>query len=93
MSDTKTAKVRPILCKVVSDKMNKARVASFERVFEDPICKKYVKRKSRLMFHDEKNETKINDKVLVVPSKPLSAKKRFTLLKIVESATNVFVEV
>jgi small subunit ribosomal protein S17 len=66
--------------------MNKSRVATIEHLVKHPIYKKYIRRTSKLMFHDEKNETRMGDKVLVKQSKPLSARKRFTLLEVVEKA-------
>ena len=73
---------RTIACVVVSDKMNKSRVGVAERVVKHRIGK-YLRRRTRLMFHDEKNETKIGDQVLIVSTRPLSKSKRFTLEKIV----------
>ena len=89
LSTASKTKVRPILCTVTSDKMNRSRVAFYTRVIKHPHVKKYIKRRSKLMFHDENNQTKNNDQVLVVPSRPLSARKRFTLLKIIKSGVDL----
>ena len=85
MSET-TKKSKPIVCVVVSDKMNKSRVGVTERLIKHPTYKKYLRRNSKIMFHDEKNETKVNDRVQIVPSRPLSTRKKFTLVNIIESA-------
>ena len=79
-------KAKPIFCVVTSDKMTQSRVAVVERLIKHPEYKKYIRRTTKVMFHDEGNESKIGDKVLVEPSRPYSARKRFKLLKIVERA-------
>lgn len=85
MSDTQK-KARPIFGVVTSDKMAQSRVAVVERLIKHSEYKKYVRQTTKLMFHDEANESKVGDKVLVEPSRPYSARKRFKLLKIVEKA-------
>lgn len=79
-------KSRPILCTVSSAKMDKSRVATVDRKVKDIRYKRYIKRQTRLMFHDPKNETKEGDVVLITPSKPRSARKKFDLLKIVKQS-------
>jgi small subunit ribosomal protein S17 len=79
-------KSKPIKCVVVSDKMDKSRVGVFERMVQHPQFKKHMRRKTRIMFHDENNDAKLNDTVLIAPSRPRSAKKRFNLLEIIERA-------
>jgi small subunit ribosomal protein S17 len=79
-------KIRPIRCVVVSDKMLKSRVAEVVRLVKDAHVEKYIKRTTRIMFHDEKNESKIGDTVLIKSCRPLSAKKRFELASIVVRA-------
>ena len=51
-----------------------------------PIYKKQYTVSTKLMAHDEKNECNVGDKVVIVETRPLSARKRFTLEKIVERA-------
>ena len=91
MNDTNDS-VKTILCTVCSDKMNKSRVAFYERLVQDDRFKKYIKRKTKIMFHDENNESKLNDKVLVKFSRPRSANKHFELVKIVEANKNISVD-
>ncbi len=76
-------KVRPIRCVVVSDKMAKSRVGVVERLVKNEHVEKYIKRSTRIMFHDEKNDSKMGDTVLIKPCRPLSAKKRFELATVV----------
>jgi small subunit ribosomal protein S17 len=80
---TISGKSNEIRCVVVSDKMNKSRVAQVERIVKHATYGKYIRRRSKLMFHDEGNISKIGDHVLVVQSRRLSASKRFTLVRIV----------
>ena len=84
MSDqeTKDKTVRNIRCVVVSDKMDKTRVAKLERKVKHPVVRKYMKKTTKYFFHDEKNESKIGDEVLITQGRPLSKRKTFTLHKI-----------
>ncbi len=70
---------------VVSDRMNKSRVGEIVRTIKHPIFEKYIKRTSRIMFHDEQNETKTGDEVLIAECAPLSARKNFKLVSVVKS--------
>lgn len=82
-------KSKPMQGVVTSDKMDKSRVLTVERLVKHARYGKYEKRRTKLMFHDEKNETKIGDSVLVIPSRPHSSRKRFDLLKIVKKAGEI----
>jgi len=72
--------------KVVSNKMQKSIVVSIERLVPHPIYKKYSKRTTRLVAHDEKNEAGIGDIVKIMETRPLSKSKRWRLVEIVEKA-------
>ncbi|TLU56987.1 MAG: 30S ribosomal protein S17 [Chlorobium sp.] len=72
--------------KVVSDKMDKACVVAVERSVQHPVYKKYFKKTTRLMAHDEKNEAGIGDLVKVVECRPLSKRKSCRLVEIIEKA-------
>ena len=74
------------LGKVVSDKMDKACVVAVERRVQHPVYKKYFKKTTRLMAHDEKNEAGIGDLVKVVECRPLSKRKSCRLVEIIEKA-------
>ena len=71
---------------VVSDSMDKTRVVSVARRILHPRYKKYISRRKRFKAHDERNESHVGDKVLIVESRPLSADKRWRIRKIVERA-------
>ena len=76
-------KAKPLFCVVVSDSMNKSRVGRVDRIEKHRRYFKHLRRSTKVMFHDENNETKVGDQVLVTSSRPLSARKKFSLLKIV----------
>ena len=71
---------------VVSDKMDKTITVSIVRKVPHPIYKKYFKKTTKLMAHDEKGECRVGDKVKIMETRPLSAKKRWRLVEIVDKA-------
>lgn len=71
---------------VISNKMDKTITVAIERRVPHSIYKKYFKKTTKLMAHDEKRECSIGDKVKIMESRPLSAKKRWRLVEIVEKA-------
>jgi small subunit ribosomal protein S17 len=71
---------------VVSNKMDKTITVAIERRVPHPIYKKYFKKTSKLMAHDEKKECSIGDKVRIMETRPLSKNKRWRLVQIVEKA-------
>jgi small subunit ribosomal protein S17 len=74
------------LGKVVSDSMDKGIVIVVERRVQHPVYKKYFKKTTRLMAHDEKNEASVGDLVRVTECRPLSKSKSCRLVEIVEKA-------
>ena len=74
--------IKEVRCFVTSDKMNKSRVAMVERIVKHPTYGKYIRRRTKLMFHDELNQTKLGDEVMISQTRRLSAKKKFTLVRI-----------
>jgi small subunit ribosomal protein S17 len=72
--------------KVVSNKMNKSIVVTVERRVPHPLYKKYFKRTTRLMAHDEQNQATVGDTVKIMETRPLSKQKRWRLVEIVEKA-------
>ncbi|MGA9117493.1 MAG: 30S ribosomal protein S17 [Bacteroidota bacterium] len=72
--------------RVVSDKMQKSIVVSIERHVPHPVYKKYYRRTSKLMAHDEKGEARVGDIVKVMETRPLSSRKRWRLVEVVERA-------
>lgn len=72
--------------KVVSNKADKTIIVSVERQVAHPIYKKYFKRATKFMAHDELNECTVGDTVRIMESRPLSAHKRWVLKEVVEKA-------
>jgi small subunit ribosomal protein S17 len=71
---------------VFSDKMNKSRVITVERNIKHSLYKKYVKKSSKFMAHDENNDSHAGDLVRIMETRPLSAKKRWRVIEILERA-------
>ena len=74
---------------VTSDKMMKTVVVTVSRKVKDPLYGKYVTRKSKFKAHDEKNEAKVGDKVLIYETKPISKDKKWKVGKILTKAVEV----
>lgn len=72
--------------KVVSNRMAKSIVVAIERRVPHPLYKKYFRRTTRLMAHDEKREAGIGDMVKIMETRPLSKLKRWRLVEIVQKA-------
>ena len=72
--------------KVISNKMQRSIVVAIERRIQHPIYKKYFKRTTTLMAHDEKQEAGIGDLVKIMETRPLSKNKRWRLVEILEKA-------
>jgi small subunit ribosomal protein S17 len=67
---------------VISDKMNKTRVVLVERRVRHPVYGKEIKKHNKFYVHDEKNESKVGDKVRITETRPLSSTKRWRLVAI-----------
>ncbi|HIU23107.1 MAG TPA: 30S ribosomal protein S17 [Candidatus Fimihabitans intestinipullorum] len=72
--------------RVVSDKNDKTITVLVETYRKDPLYGKRVKYSKKYTAHDEKNEAKVGDKVRIVETRPLSKKKRFRLVEVIEKA-------
>ena len=71
---------------VVSDKMDKTIVVASEVREKHPLYGKFVKRTTKFVAHDEKNECGIGDTVRIIETRPLSKSKNWRLVEIVEKA-------
>ena len=71
---------------VTSNKMDKSISVKVERRIQHPKYGKFVKKSNKFMAHDEKNECNIGDKVRIMETRPLSARKRWRLIEILEKA-------
>ncbi|MBN1893787.1 30S ribosomal protein S17 [bacterium] len=70
--------------KVVSNKMDKTISVAVERRLRHPLYGKLVKKTSKFMAHDEANACKIGDKVKIMETRPISRRKRWRLVEVVE---------
>lgn len=71
---------------VVSDKMDKTVVVAIQDNVKHPLYKKIIKRTVKFKAHDENNECKTGDHVLIEETRPLSRDKRWRVAQIVEKA-------
>ena len=71
---------------VVSDKMDKTIVVAVERKEKHPLYGKFVKKTTKFVAQDEKNECGMGDTVRIMETRPLSKTKNWRLVEIVEKA-------
>ena len=71
---------------VVSDKMDKTVVVRIETKVKHPLYKKTVNKSNRFKAHDEKNECKVGDKVLIEETRKLASDKYWRVVEIIEKA-------
>lgn len=71
---------------VIKNKMDKSIIVAIERRVAHPLYKKYFKKTTKLMAHDEKNQCGVGDVVKIMETRPLSKNKNWRLVEIVEKA-------
>ena len=71
---------------VASSRMNKTVIVVVERLVKHPLYQKYLRKKARYKAHDEKNECRPGDRVLLTETRPLSREKRWRVREILEKA-------
>ena len=74
---------------VVSNKMEKSIVVRVERKVQHPLYKKYIKRTTKFMAHDPENTCNIGDTVKIIETRPMSRRKRWRLLDVLERVEKV----
>lgn len=77
-------KVKTLIGRVVSDRMDKTVTVKIERLVKHPLYKKFVKKFTKLMAHDEGNECREGDLVEIAPCRPISKHKSWKVVRIVE---------
>jgi small subunit ribosomal protein S17 len=82
----KTKSPRTLTGVVVSNKMHKTISVAVPRVVKHPMYGKFVRRKTKLLAHDEQNECREGDLVVIESSRPISRRKAWRLQKIVSRA-------
>jgi small subunit ribosomal protein S17 len=83
-ADVKRGRRKTRIGKVVSNKMDKSIIVAIERRIMHPIYKKYFKKTTKFMAHDQNNVASIGDTVKIMETRPLSARKRWRLVEIIE---------
>ena len=91
MSETKKIQ-RTLVGRVVSNKMDKTVSVAIERLIKHPVYGKYIRRTTKVLAHDAANDCREGDRVEIAECRPLSKKKSWTVVNVVERApdtTNV----
>jgi small subunit ribosomal protein S17 len=78
-----------VIGKVVSDKMQKSVVVSVERRVQHPVYGKTQKRTTRFVAHNEGDAARMGDRVAIAETRPMSARKRWAVTRIIERAVTV----
>jgi small subunit ribosomal protein S17 len=73
---------RTLTAVVSCDKNTKSRSVLVESLKKHPIYGKYIKTRTKMMVHDEENKSKLGDKVVIQESRPISKKKRWTVIEV-----------
>lgn len=76
-----TKKIKTFKGRVVSDRMQKTRVVRIEKYIKIPKYGKYLRRSKKFKAHDENNEYKIGDKVIIQETRPYSREKSWKIIK------------
>lgn len=71
---------------VTSNKMEKSIVVQVERIVKHPMYGKFMKKTTKFVAHDEKNDCNEGDTVRIMETRPLSKRKNWRLVEIVERA-------
>jgi small subunit ribosomal protein S17 len=79
--------IRALVGKVVSNKMEKTIAVEIERLIKHPRYGKYIRRTTKLLAHDENKEAREGDTVSIAPCRPLSRRKSYMLVSVVEKAS------
>lgn len=77
---------RTLMGKVVSNKMDKTITVRIERVVKHPIVGKYIKRNTKVVAHDEENTCNEGDYVSIAPCRPMSKRKAWRVVEVLERA-------
>ena len=84
---TETKALRTLTGRVVSNKMNKTIAVEVERQVKHPRYGKYIRRTTKLLAHDETNQSREGDTVTIAECRPLSRSKSWRLVAVVERAS------
>ncbi|MGD8379797.1 MAG: 30S ribosomal protein S17 [Gammaproteobacteria bacterium] len=80
--------LRTLTGKVVSTKMDKTITVSIERLVKHPVYGKFLRRSTKILAHDDANQCHEGDTVTITPCRPLSKRKSWRLVEVVERAVS-----
>lgn len=88
MADSQTTRPHPRTREgvVLKDRMAKSRIVGTTRLYRHPRFHKVVKERVKYAAHDEKNESRVGDRVRMVETRPLSRTKRWRIIEVIERA-------
>lgn len=86
MAEAQRSQRRTRTGRVVSNRMDKTITVAVDRQIKHPIYGKYITKTTKYMAHDEKNDANIGDTVLIMSTRPLSKRKTWRLVEILERA-------
>jgi len=72
---------------IVSTKMQKTVVVAVENLVEHPMYRKYIRRTSKFLAHNEKTDLNVGDRVMIEETRPLSKRKRWNVREVLEKAS------
>ncbi len=85
-AENQEAKLRTVVGRVVSSKMDKSATVAVERVERHPVYGKFIRRTSKVTIHDANNECSAGDKVSIAECRPIAKSKSWRLISIIEKA-------
>ena len=88
MSDKNEKTKRTVVGRVVSNKMDKTVSVAVERRIKHPMYGKYVRRTSKILAHDAGNECREGDRVAISECRPISKRKAWTVVEVIERAAD-----
>lgn len=86
MAQTERAQRRQRTGRVVSDRMDKTITVAVDRQVKHPIYGKYITKTTKYLAHDENDDASIGDTVRIMSTRPLSKRKTWRLVEIIERA-------
>ena len=78
--------IRPLVGRVVSDRMSKTVTVLVERSVKHPLYKKYIRRSTKIHAHDETDDCNVGDTVSIVQCRPLSKTKAWRVYEVIARA-------
>ena len=84
--NSQVEKVRTVIGRVVSNKMDKTVSVLVERLVKHPVYGKYVKRSTKFLVHDENNQCQEGDIVSIASCRPISKRKTLKLIEVIEAS-------